>query len=362
MRILVVDDERHSLAVIERLLCAASPHIEGRYASPREALEWIQTEAFDAAFLDIEMSMAVGLSLAEQILKKAPRTEIVFLKPYQQGANAYAAALASGNGIASIARVGRIDQTLQRLSRRGAQGVVHPSVMSLRALGSPQVICRGEPLRWDRRKTGELFWYLVAHADTKVNKARLCEDLWPGLTTERALPNLQVTVSRLRKTLGCVSRADVMILFADDCYTLWLGDVDYDVRRFRELVQEGSVEAFCQAVDLYNGRFLANESWLWAEYERESLRRDLEKAAIGVVRQCLEGDDYAQAETIAEKALQHECLCADLDQLYLKAAAEHTGTRGLTQAYGTLKQLYRQQLDMELSEEANAAYRQLRRK
>lgn len=322
MRILVVDKEQRKQNVFKRVLGAA-PGVVSRHTSPSEALECLKNESFDAAFLDSEMSTAGGSNLAEQILQQEPSMEVIFMTPYGPDATAASSGFQPAESISSR------EKTVP--------------AMSLRAFGSPEVFCHGQPLRWDRRKTGELFWYLVSLAGSKVHKTQLCEDLWPGLTWERALPNLQVTISRLRKALGCVSREAVMIAFADDCYTLHLGDVDCDVRRFRQLVQEEDALALRHAVDLYKGRFLANEPWLWAEYQRESVRRDLENAAVRLVRLYLEDGDHTQGETVAEQALRHECLSTTLDTLYLEAAARRAGARGLERAYQTLTQLYRQQ-------------------
>lgn len=83
LRVVLVDDERPSLDELEFLLtdCSSCNVIE-KFTNPVAALEYIKMEEPDVVFLDINMPVLDGLSLAEEMLKLNIRTSIVFASAY----------------------------------------------------------------------------------------------------------------------------------------------------------------------------------------------------------------------------------------------------------------------------------------
>lgn len=83
LRVVLVDDERPSLDELEFLLSGCSScNIIEKFTNPVEALEFIKMEEPDVVFLDINMPVLDGLSLAEEMLKLNLRTSIVFASAY----------------------------------------------------------------------------------------------------------------------------------------------------------------------------------------------------------------------------------------------------------------------------------------
>ena len=69
--VLVVDDERSIRWVLEKTISRASatPHIASNL---REALEILESQAIDMAFVDIHLQQENGLAFTEEVLKQFP--------------------------------------------------------------------------------------------------------------------------------------------------------------------------------------------------------------------------------------------------------------------------------------------------
>ena len=83
MRVILADDERLALDVLERLLGVhGDVDIVGLYTDPALLLEEFEEKKPDVAFLDIEMGSTSGLELGNELLSRCNRLEIVFVTAY----------------------------------------------------------------------------------------------------------------------------------------------------------------------------------------------------------------------------------------------------------------------------------------
>ena len=69
--VLVVDDERSIRWVLEKTISRASatPHIASNL---REAMEILESQAIDMAFVDIHLQQESGLAFTEEVLRQFP--------------------------------------------------------------------------------------------------------------------------------------------------------------------------------------------------------------------------------------------------------------------------------------------------
>lgn len=82
---LAVDDEKVMLNALVRAVKASSDIDEVvEYNSCQAALEWVQDNTVDIAFLDISMRGMGGLALAEKILEMQPDCKIIFCTGYSE--------------------------------------------------------------------------------------------------------------------------------------------------------------------------------------------------------------------------------------------------------------------------------------
>lgn len=85
MKILVVDDHPLIVEDIKDELRGIAPEAECvGTCDPTEVMELFEKWRFDVAFLDIDMPMINGLTLAKRILEKYPHTNIIYVTGHEQ--------------------------------------------------------------------------------------------------------------------------------------------------------------------------------------------------------------------------------------------------------------------------------------
>lgn len=83
MRYLVLDDENIAAEYIARLICEVDKTGEVLTANnPIQALELAMQSNFDVCFIDIQMPGLNGVEFAEQIKKRYPKTNFIFVTGY----------------------------------------------------------------------------------------------------------------------------------------------------------------------------------------------------------------------------------------------------------------------------------------
>jgi DNA-binding SARP family transcriptional activator len=152
--------------------------------------------------------------------------------------------------------------------------------MEFRVLGPLEVIDAGRTLELGGRRQRALLAHLLIHANEAVAPERLIEELWGDTASANAV---QVTVSRLRKSLG----ADDRLQTQSSGYVLRVGADECDRDRFELLSVEASrlldegqaesaAESSCHALALWRGSPFADfryEPFAQAEIARlEELR------------------------------------------------------------------------------------------
>ena len=146
--------------------------------------------------------------------------------------------------------------------------------MLVRLLGSMEVTIQGRPVRLGGKRQRAVLALLLLHANRRVSRDRLIEDVWNGRPPPEAIPTLQSYVSRLRRLLG----PDVQITAREGGYVITLPSATLDVDRFRDLTDRGHV-ALRSAHYEEASRLLREALCLW----RGEPLADLDD--IGVVRE-----------------------------------------------------------------------------
>ena len=145
MRAICVDDERLLMEDTVSLL-GELPQIDTAKGFTRaaDALAWLETNAADIAFLDIDMPGMSGMELAVQIKTRWPQMSIVFLTGYPQYAMDAFELRASGY-ILKPASKERLEQEIENaLARRQYQYRGH---ITMQTFGSFDCFVDGKALR-----------------------------------------------------------------------------------------------------------------------------------------------------------------------------------------------------------------------
>ncbi len=200
IKAVVVDDEQYALEWFH-LLAQEIEEIDvlGLFESVSEARGYMQKNAVDVVFLDIEMPEQDGLMLAMDLLDINPDTEIVFLTAYNQ----YAIEAFECNALDYILKPiteKRLQKTIARLKR-----VVKPIQTQdkpyIRCFGSFELFVDEQAVTWRNSKAKEALAFLVHKKGIPVSWEVIADALWPDYDIEKAHANFHSTMYLLRKHL-----------------------------------------------------------------------------------------------------------------------------------------------------------------
>lgn len=280
MNILIVDDEIDTLNEIDFYVKRYNKFdYSVTCTNPLKALEEAKRFQFDAALLDIEMPGMDGLELAEQLLNISPNIKIAFITAY----NSYATEAFDVNAIDYVLkpiREERLVRALERLVNKSTINLEEKAERSkiyIYTLGKFVVKIGGNIVKWNRKKSSELFAYLLEKREMPVHKEKLCDLLWPDLEPKKALVNLQSTVYSIRKVLKEDASREISIKYTGDNYILCIKDVYIDTVEFQNTLKlaldSKDKSLLMKALNMYREDYLEEEGWLWAEARKEELRK-----------------------------------------------------------------------------------------
>ena len=181
MKILLVDDEAGALRDLLRVMEKAAPGDEIVTArESKAALSLCGEQSFDVVFLDIKMPDMDGLTLASEIKRICPMTNIIIVTAYPNFA-LDALRLYVSDYILKPARPEDVRQALLNLrhpvsdTRKG---------LYVQCFGHFEVFYDGQPVRFRRTKVKELFAYLIDRRGASVTNTQLRAILWMDEVSE----------------------------------------------------------------------------------------------------------------------------------------------------------------------------------
>lgn len=193
MYIIGVDDKKPITVMLERILAKLDPGGEHRfYNDPVKALEDLD-KPIETAFLDIEMPGLDGIELAKRIIKRYPLCNIIFLTGYSEYMPSAFDLHASGYILKPFSEK-KIEDALAHLRYHIPSVDLRP--VTIQCFGSFEVFVKGEPVKFKRQKSKEIFAYLIDR------RGALCSmDMMIG-NIEPDRPNDEATRSKIRVYLG----------------------------------------------------------------------------------------------------------------------------------------------------------------
>lgn len=222
---LCVDDEALLLDAL-RKAAAQSPDISETvcFSGAREALDWAEDNWCDVAFLDIQLRGTSGLALAEKLLELHPGLPIIFCTGFEHYAlEAIQKHLVTGYLTKPI-RASAIQRELDYLKTKTEQ----KKLLTVRCFGSFDVCADGAALNFRRKKTRELFAYLIHMQGDEVSVEEACTILWNDGQRTTYLHQL---LSDLRAALKG-AKADQVLMNTPNGYAVDPRLIDCDYYRF----------------------------------------------------------------------------------------------------------------------------------
>ena len=203
---ITVDDERPMLNALTDIV-KASPDVEEVYAfsACTAALEWIEKNHADVAFLDINMRGMGGLALAEKIIEFQPECKIVFCTGHEEYALNAIQLRCSGYLMKPITQEA-VQKELDHIKGLRADG----SLLDIKCFGHFEALKNDVPLTFKRSKAKELLAVLVDRNGAGMTGKQICAVMWPENTDDtKNMDYLRHLVGDLKKALANVGAEKV---------------------------------------------------------------------------------------------------------------------------------------------------------
>ncbi len=290
MRLFLVDDERLALLQLERMVRQIDESFTIElYQNPADAVEQAKLKQPDVVFLDIHMPEISGLQAAELIQSDCPDTDVVFVTAYDEYA-LQAFELNAVDYVLKPLQTARVQKTIERLVKlrrsradMDVRAVSSAAVQLIQCFKTLKLAPNGEQPevpKWRTAKAQELFAYLLHHRGQIVHKLTLLELFFPDSNVKKAMTQLYTAIYQIRQCLQKMGMGISLLNSSiQEGYVLDIGTVELDVVSWeRELEQIGSSvevhhERLLQLLNEYEGDYLQDYGYVWAEPESERLRQ-----------------------------------------------------------------------------------------
>ena len=247
MRVLLVDDEELQLTRLEnavkKVLSVDCEYL--RYGNPVLAAEETVGKKIDVAFLDVEMPVLNGISLAKKLKKNNPQVNIIFVTAYDHYALDAYKLHASGYVTKPVSEE-KVRAEIEAL--RYPVEIKATKKLQVKCFGNFEVFSLGAPLTFRYAKTKELFAYLIDREGASVNVNELNAILWE----EDHKSYLRNLIADLQAALKAVGAEDVF-LKRRNAYSIDPEKLDCDAYAYKRNDPD--------AVRAYRGEYMAQYSW-----------------------------------------------------------------------------------------------------
>lgn len=212
MRIYVIDDEPAALKASEQVIRRALPDAKvTAFQSSVAALDSLNnlSDPPDFCFCDIEMPGINGLEFAVRLKQISPETKIIFVTAYSEYALEAFRIHANGYILKPMNAV----RVLQEIEAPAAgSNEAGTEFLKVQCFGNFEVFWQGKPLLFNRKKTRELFAYLVDRKGALCSSEEIAAAVWEDDgDIKNTKTQIRVLISDLRKTLANIGQEDVVI-------------------------------------------------------------------------------------------------------------------------------------------------------
>lgn len=309
-----------------------------------------------------------GLALGEKIQEIVPNVEIVFTTGFDQ----YAIDAFNLHAIDYLLKpvlISRLEKTLERLDQiNNKVKEIKPRLTVIKLFGGLHVVLpdgRTQPIKWRTSKAKELFAYMLEHKNEMIFRDTILELFWPESDIDKASKQLYTAIYTIRKTLKNYGVEGVKISspLLSSGYKLVVENIVVDVEQWLSRlkllppIQQTTVDEHEQVFQMYTGDYLGDCDYLWAESERERLRRLWLYHAQQLSEFYIKNESYIAAIKVQEKV---QALFADAEDNYftlMKLYDLLNNTAAVEEQYWLLKKTLQEHLAVEPSEEIEDWYR-----
>lgn len=219
------------------------------FLSAKEALEWIESNPVDVAFLETEIGEEKGIELARQLKEFNPNICVVFVTAHAQ----YALEAFGIDAIGYVLKPYSEESIAKELKKVSKMSPSKMKRVEIKTFPNFQVKVDGEVLRISNAKSKELFALLVERMGAGLTSGEAISYLWPNRINDSSTQTLyRMTLKRLMDTLRAVNAEGIIDSSGREKY-IRTELVDCDLYK----VLDGDKEA----ARYYTGAFMKEYSW-----------------------------------------------------------------------------------------------------
>lgn len=253
MKIIVVDDEIIQLDRLKETVAEVVPDCElNGFSNPLEALEWSKENLPEIAFLDIQMPVMDGITLAKELKIQNPKINLVFVTGYYEEYVFDAMPLHFSGYLQKPANVQKVKQELDNL-RFPLVKKESEKKLRVKCFGDFEVYIGDKPLNFSRAKSKEVFAYLIDRKGSKVNGNKICAVVYEDAGNETSnKSSLRSCIADIKETLHSVN-ADNVLIKGWDSYAIDTSLIECDYYDWEKN------EPY--AIHAFQGEYMAQYSW-----------------------------------------------------------------------------------------------------
>ncbi len=212
MKILAVDDEAIALKNLELKIhkCLADAEV-WTFNSAKKTLDWLPDNDIDVAFLDINMAEMDGLNLAGKIREVKPYCPIIFVTGHSEYAIPAFKIKATGYLVKPI-EVSDLKKELEFIQNSTADDPADIKGMYVKCFGNFDVFAGGKVVEFHRKKSKEIFAYLVDRNGSTATMQEISSVLWEDEVFDESKRNqIHTFLHDLIEDLKAVNMETVLI-------------------------------------------------------------------------------------------------------------------------------------------------------
>ena len=215
------------------------------YTNPVLAWEENKEVLVDIAFLDIDMPVINGMMLAKKLKTVNPKVNIIFVTAY----NEYALEAYKLHASGYVNKPVNADKIKEELEGLRYHVELPPTKrLQVKCFGNFEVFKDGVPVKFSRKKSKELFAYLIDREGAAVNVNELNAILWE----EDKKSYFRNLIADIQASLKAVGVEDVFIKRRNECF-IDTSKIDCDAYEYRKDNPD--------AIRMYRGEYMAQYSW-----------------------------------------------------------------------------------------------------
>nr|WP_241755938.1 BTAD domain-containing putative transcriptional regulator [Actinomadura sp. RB99] len=196
-----------------------------------------------------------------------------------------------------------------------------------------------------RRRARDLLAYLSLHPDG-VTRDRAIADLWPDESPGGVVAQFNTAVNNIRGVLRNATGLEEpkYVLYSAGHYRIDSDVVDVDLWELMAALaaagpgtdDDARTEALFRVGDLYTGEFATALDGVWAQTQREHLRRTVGDALASLAR-IVQEDDPERALAVLERAIEHDTFAEPLYRHIMRLQARLGRPDAVRRTYGLLE-------------------------